>query len=78
MYGAKRVGESEGEGMCTGLRDDLEGAEVFLRDLLRRSGGAEEFRQNKGVLSDLEVRSWRLVFIGRSLVALLGFGDMFA
>jgi hypothetical protein len=64
--------------MCTGLRDDLEGAKVLLGELLRQSGGTEEFRQNKGVLSDLEVRSWRSAFIGRSLVALLGFGNVFA
>ncbi len=71
-------GKTEGEGVSSGLSDDLVRAQKLLRELLRGASGTDELGTDIGVVSDLEVRSWQTMLVGLDLVTGLSFGNMFS
>jgi hypothetical protein len=76
VYGSHGVRELESEGMGAGLSNDLERAEILLREFLSRTCGTEELCFDEYLISDLEVRSWKSIGIGRSFVSFLRGGDL--
>ena len=75
VNGSEGIRESKGEGMGAGLCNDVVGTEIFFRELLRRTSGAEMFGFDEYLIADLEIWCQRSVFIGRDLVLFLGVGD---
>ena len=70
---SESVGKSEGKGMGSSFHKDIKGSYEFVGKLVGWSGGAEELRFDKSLLSYSEVQSWRSFCIGGALISELGF-----
>jgi hypothetical protein len=57
VYGPHGIRKFEREGMGARLSDDLERAEVLLREFPSRTSGTEELCLDECLISDFEVRS---------------------
>ena len=55
---SESVGKSEGKGMGSGFRKDLEGSQELVGKLVGWSGGVEELSFDESLLSYGEVWSW--------------------
>ena len=73
--GSEGIGELKGEGMGAGLCDDVIGAEIFFREILRRISGAEVFGFDEYLVANFEIWCWGLVFVSGDLVLFLSIGD---
>ena len=53
--GSEGVGESKSEGMGAGLCDDVIGAKILFRELLRRTSGVEMFGFDEHLFANFEI-----------------------
>src|SRR5437899_13014729 len=76
MYGAHSVWEFKGNRMSTRKGNDGERTKILFGELLRGSCRAEVLGLDIDLISDLEVRSWKMRGICRTLVTLLRSGHL--
>ena len=71
VEGSEGIGELKGEGVCTGLGDNVVGTQVVFRELLQGTGGLEVFSFDKYFITNFEIWCWRSVVVSSDLVSLL-------
>src|SRR5436190_5233880 len=76
MNRAEGFGEFKGKGVRAGLTDDCIWPQILLGEFFRRSGSPEEFRFDKDLIAEVEVRRRNLAPVSTNLITFLGFGDL--
>ena len=71
MYGAHSVWEFKGNRMSTRKGNDRERTKILFGEFLRGPCRAEVLGFDIDLISDLEVRSWKMPGICRTLITLL-------